>query len=330
MEEKRMTPGQLKLCACALTAALTLPFAAAAQEYPVKPVRLVIPFAPGGSNDILGRLIAARLSETMGQQVFPDNRPGAGGSIGAEIAAKASPDGYTIVIGHIGTLAVNPTLYRKLGYNPVTDFQPISMIAKVPNIMVVHPSLPAKSVKQLIALARAQPGALVYGSGGNGGAGHLATEYFKLMAKIDMVHVPYKGTGPALVDLLAGQTQLIFAGVPGIAAHVRSGRLRALGVSTTARLPVFPEVPTIAEAGVPGYEATQWYGVLAPAGTPRPIVDRLNREIGSAVRHKQMAERLAADGAEPFLSTPDEFAAYIKSEIARWAPVIKAANIRVD
>jgi tripartite-type tricarboxylate transporter receptor subunit TctC len=303
---------------------------AAAQDYPVKSVRLVIPFAPGGSNDILGRLIAARLGETLGQQVVADNRPGAGGSIGAELAAKAAPDGYTLVIGHIGTLAVNPTLYRKLGYNPVTDFQPISLIAKVPNIMVVHPSLPVKSVKDLIALAKGKPGALVYGSGGSGGAGHLATEYFKLMAKIELVHVPYKGTGPALIDLLAGQTQLVFAGVPGIVTHVRSGRLRPLGVSTVSRLAVFPDVPTIAEAGVPGYEATQWYGILAPAGTPRTVVDKLNREIVTGLKSKQLHERLVADGSEPFSSTPEEFASFIKMEIARWAPVIKTAGIRAE
>ena len=303
---------------------------APAQEYPAKSVRLVIPFAPGGSNDILGRLIAARLSETLGQQVVPDNRPGAGGSIGAELAAKAAPDGYTLLIGHIGTLAVNPTLYRKLGYNPTTDFQPVSLIAKVPNIMVVHPSLPVRSVKDLIALARAKPGALVYGSGGSGGAGHLATEYFRLMAKIDLVHVPYKGTGPALIDLLAGQTQLVFAGVPGIGGHVRAGKLRPLGVSTATRLAVFPDLPTIAEAGVPGYEATQWYGILAPAGTPRPIVERLNREIASGLKAKQVHDRLIADGSEPFGSTPEEFSAFIKMEITRWAPVIKAAGIRAE
>ncbi|MBI1990999.1 MAG: tripartite tricarboxylate transporter substrate binding protein [Betaproteobacteria bacterium] len=303
---------------------------AGAQEYPARTIRLIIPFAPGGANDILGRLIAARLSETVGQQVVPDNRPGAGGSIGAELVSKSPPDGYMLVIGHIGTLAVNPTLYRKLGYNPVSDFQPISLVAKVPSIMVVHPSVPARSLKELIALAKSRPGALVYGSGGNGGAGHLATEYFKLMAKVDMVHVPYRGTGAALVDLIAGQTQLVFAGVPGAAAHVRSGRLRALGVSTSTRLAVFPELPTIAEAGVPGYEVTQWYGVLAPAGTPKAVVDRLHKEIVSAVKSKQMHERLTADGSEPITSTPEEFASYIKSEIARWAPVIRAAGIRVD
>ena len=303
---------------------------AAGQDYPQKPVRLIIPFAPGGSNDIIGRLLAARLTETLGQQVIPDNRAGAGGSIGAEVAAKSAPDGYTLVIGHIGTLAVNPTLYRKLPYNPITDFAPISTIAKVANIMVVHPSLPVRSVSEFIALAKKKPGAMAYGSGGTGGAPHLATEYLKLMAKIDVTHVPYKGTGPALVDLIAGQTQLVFAGAPAIVGHMKSGRLRALGVSTSKRLAVFPELPTVAEAGVPGYEATQWYGVLAPAGTPTPIVDRLNREIASWVQTKQLQQRLVDDGSEPFTTSPEAFLAFIKSETARWAPVIKAAHIVVD
>jgi len=300
------------------------------QDYPTKPIRLIIPFAPGGTNDIYGRLIGARLSETLRQQVVIDNRPGAGGSIGADLAAKSPSDGYTLVIGHIGTLAVNPTLYPKLPYDPVKDFQPISMLAKVANILVVHPSLPAKSVKELIALAKAKPGALVYGSGGVGGAGHLATEYFKMMGRINIVHVPYKGTGPALIDLLAGQTQLVFAGVPGIAAHVRAGKLRALGVSTAKRLAVFPDLPTIDEAGVRGYEATQWYGVLAPAGAPQPIVAKLNGAIVGALETAQMRERLAADGSEPFGSTPAEFLDFIRKEIARWAPVIKAAGMRAE
>ena len=300
------------------------------QDYPIKPVRLIIPFAPGGSNDILGRMIGTKLAEAMGQQVVIDNRAGAGGSIGVELAAKSAPDGYTLVIGHIGTLAVNPTLYKKLPYDPIKDLQTISMLAKVANIMVVHPSLPAKSVRELIALAKAKPGMLVYGSGGNGGAGHLATEYFKLMAKIDIEHIPYKGTAPAIIDLLAGQTQLVFGGIPGIGGHIRNGRLRALGVSTSKRLTIFPEVPTVAEAGVPGYEATQWYGVLAPAGTPHWVVARLNREIVHTLQNPQIQQRLADDGSEPLASTPEEFTAFIKSEIARWAPVIKAAGIRAD
>jgi len=308
----------------------TLANGAMGQDYPQKPIRLIIPFAPGGSNDIIGRLLAARLTETLGQQVIPDNRAGAGGAIGAEVAARSPPDGYTLVIGHIGTLSVNPTLYRKLAYNPVTDFAPISTIAKVANIMVVHPSLPANSVRELIALVKQRPGALAYGSGGTGGAGHLATEYFKLMAKVDITHVPYKGTGPALVDLIAGQTQLVFAGAPGIVGHMKSGRLRALGVSTARRLAVFPDVPTIAEAGVPGYEATQWYGVLAPAGTPAPVVDKLNREIVTWVHTKQLQDRLVTDGSEPFTTRPEEFLAFIKSETARWAPVIQSAHITVN
>ena len=211
------------LMACAL-----VPAVCSAQTYPAKPVRLIIPFAPGGGNDILGRLIGGKLAELIGQQVVIDNRAGAGGTIGAELAAKAVPDGYTLVIGHIGTLAVNPTLYQKLPYDPLKDFQPISLFAKVANMMVIHPSLPVKSVKELIVLAKAKPGVLVYGSGGNGGAGHLATEYFKLLTKVDIRHIPYKGTGPALVDLLAGQTQLIFAGIPGTVSHVKEGRLRPL------------------------------------------------------------------------------------------------------
>ena len=300
------------------------------QDYPIKPVRLIIPFAPGGSNDILGRMIGTKLAEAMGQPVVIDNRAGAGGSIGVELAAKSAPDGYTLVIGHIGTLAVNPTLYKKLPYDPIKDLQTISMLAKVANIMVVHPSLPAKSVRELIALAKAKPGMLVYGSGGNGGAGHLATEYFKLMAKIDIEHIPYKGTAPAIIDLLAGQTQLVFGGIPGIGGHIRNGRLRALGVSTSKRLTIFPEVPTVAEVGVPGYEATQWYGVLAPAGTPNWVVARLNREIVHTLQNPQIQQRLADDGSEPLASTPEEFTAFIKSETARWAPVIKAAGIRAD
>lgn len=318
------SPFRYLLVACVLASAV-----GHAQTYPVKPVRLIIPFAPGGGNDILGRLIGGKLAELIGQQVVIDNRAGAGGTIGAELAAKAAPDGYTLVIGHIGTLAVNPTLYPKLAYDPLRDFQPISLFAKVANMMVIHPSLPVKSVKDLIALARAKPGMLVYGSGGNGGAGHLATEYFKLLAKVDIRHIPYKGTGPALVDLLAGQTQLIFAGIPGTVAHVKSGRLRPLAVSTAKRLAVFPDVPTVAET-VPGYEATQWYGVLAPTGTPAAVVSRLNREIDTGLKDPRIQERLVAGGSEPFASTPEEFSAYIKAEIARWAPVIKAAAIRVD
>lgn len=312
-----------------VAALMALPTISSAQQYPSKPVRLIIPFAPGGGNDILGRLIGGKLSELMKQQFIIDNRAGAGGSIGADLAAKAAPDGYTLVIGHIGTLAVNPTLYKSLPYNPETDFQPISLFAKVANMMVVHPSLPVKSVKDFITLAKGRPKELSYGSGGTGGAGHLATEYFNLMAKVHILHVPYKGTGPALIDLLSGQTQMVFAGIPGIVGHVKAGKLRPLGVSTGSRLAIFPDVPTIGET-VTGYEATQWYGVLAPAGTPATVVSRLNAGIIKSIQDPKVKERLVASGSEPFTSSPEEFAAYISKEIKNWAPVIIAAGIVVN
>jgi tripartite-type tricarboxylate transporter receptor subunit TctC len=291
---------------------------------------MVIPFAPGGANDVIGRLVGMKLTEALGQQVIVENRGGAGGSIGADLIAKAPPDGYNLLLGNIANLSVNPTLYRKLPYHPLTDFQPITLIAKIPNILAVHPSLPVRSVKDLIALAKAKPGSLAFGTGGSGSGSHLTAEYFKLLAKVDMVHVPYKGVGPALVDLLAGQTSLVFAAVPGVASYIKAGRLRALGVSSAKRLQVFPEVPTIEQAGVPGFEATLWYGVLAPAGPPAPIVTKLHATLVRALQTSDMRERLAADGSEPVGNTPEEFLAFIKSEIGRWAPVIKASGARVD
>lgn len=301
-----------------------------AQDYPAKPIRLVIPFAPGGTNDIIGRLVAQKLTEALGQQVVVDNRGGAGGSIGVEIVAKAPPDGYNLVLGNIANLAINPTLYRKLAYNPVKDLQPVTLIAKVPQILVVHPALPVKSLKDLIALAKAKPGALTYGSGGNGSGAHLTAELLKMLAKIDLVHIPYKGVGPALVDLLAGQTSMLFGGVPGVAPYIKAGRLRALGVTGPRRVPAVADIPTIAEAGVPGYEATLWYGVLAPPGTPAPIIAKLHATLVRALQTPELKERLAADGSDPVGNTPEEFTAFIKSEIARWAPVIKASGARAD
>ena len=301
-----------------------------AQEYPAKPIRLVIPFAPGGTNDIIGRLVAMKLGAALGQQVIIDNRGGAGGAIGVELVAKSAPDGYNLVLGNIANLAVNPTLYRSLPYNPVKDLQPVTLIAKVPQILVVHPSLPVKSVRELIALAKAKPGSLAYGSGGNGSGAHLTAELLKLLAKIDLTHVPYKGVSPALVDLLAGQTALVFGGVPGVAPYVTAGRLRALGVTGAKRVRPFPDVPTIEQGGVPGYEATLWYGVLAPAGTPAPIIARLHATLVRALQTADMSERLAADASEPVGNSPEEFLAFIKSEIERWAPVIKASGARVD
>jgi tripartite-type tricarboxylate transporter receptor subunit TctC len=290
----------------------------------------VVPFTPGGSTDILARLVGQKLGEAFGQQVIIDNRPGAGGNIGVELVARAAPDGYTLVMGHIGTFGVNPTLYPKLPYDPIKDFQPITLFAKVPNMLAVNVSLPVKSVKELIALAKARPGALNYGSGGNGSAAHLATEYFKLLTRTDIQHIPYKGTAPAITDLIAGQVSMAITGVPPLLPHVKSGRLRALAVGTPQRLPLLPALPTIAEAGVPGYEATQWYGVLAPALTPKEIVARLHAEIVSALQRPEVRERLASEAAEPVGNTPEQFQSFIKAEIARWAPVVKASGARAD
>jgi len=309
---------------------LALNLHAAAQEYPVKPVRLVVPFTPGGTTDILGRLVAQKLSESIGRQVIVDNRPGAGGTIGSDIVAKSPADGYTLIMGHIGTFGVNPTLYPKLPYDAVKDFQPITLFAMITNLLSVNPSLPVKSVKELVALARARPGQLNYGSGGNGSAAHLATEYFKLLSKTDIVHIPYKGTAPAITDLLAGNTSMILTGVPAQLPHIKSGRLRALGVASAKRQPLFPELPTIMEGGVKGYEATQWYGVLAPAGTPRPIVDRLNAALVKALQSAEVKERLASEAGEPVGNSPEEFHAFIQKEIARWAPVIRASGAKPE
>lgn len=320
----------MRVAACALAAVLApaAAGAAAAQAYPARPIRLVIPFAPGGANDIIGRLVGAKLAEVLGQQIVFDNRGGAGGSIGVELAAKAPPDGYTLVLGNIATLAVNPTLYPKLPYDPLKDLQPISLVAKLPQVLVVHPSLPAGSVRELVALAKKRPGELMYGSGGSGSGAHLTAEYFKLLAKIDLVHVPYKGLGPAYVDLLAGQIPIVFGGVPGVAPHIRSARVRPLGVTGAQRVPAFPQVPTIAEAGVPGYEATLWYGVLAPAATSTAVVARLHAALSAALQSRELRQRLVADGAEPAASTPEEFRAHIESEIQRWAPIIRASGAR--
>jgi len=301
-----------------------------AQEYPVKPVRLVVPFTPGGSTDILGRLVAQKLTESLGRQVLVDNRPGAGGTIGVEIVAKSPADGYTLVMGHIGTFGVNPTLYPKLPYDAVKDFQPITLFAMIPNVLSVNPSLPARSVKDVIALARAKPGVMNYGSGGNGSAAHLATEYFKLLTRTNIVHIPYRGTAPAITDLLAGNISMIITGVPAQLGHIKSGRLRALGVATSKRLPLFPDLPTIAEAGVKGYEATQWYGVLAPANTPTPVVAKLHAAIVKALQGADVKERLASEAGEPVGNSPEEFHAFIQKEIARWAPVIKASGARPE
>ena len=303
--------------------ALGVGFTSAAQPYPVKSLRMIIPFAPGGGNDIIGRLASKELAERLGQQVVVDNRPGAGGSVGTEAAAKATPDGYTLLLGHMGTLALNPTLRPNLAYDPIKDFQPVSLIARTPNILVVNPSLPIKSAKDLIDLAKKSPDALTYGSGGVGSSGHVTAEYFRQQAKINILHVAYKGTGPSLVDLMGGQISMVFAGTAGIAPLVKSGRLRAIGVSTVARLPMFPEVPTIAESGLPGFEVTQWFGVVLPNGVPRGIVNRLHDVLQQSLQSANMRASLSAFEAIPEGSTPEQFRALIKSEISRWAVTLK-------
>ncbi|WP_342130004.1 Bug family tripartite tricarboxylate transporter substrate binding protein [Hydrogenophaga sp. OTU3427] len=301
---------------------------ATAQSWPARPIRLVVPFTPGGSSDLLGRAIGQKLSESLGQPVVIDNVPGAGGSLGADRVAKAAPDGHTLLMGHIGTHAVNPLIVPNLSYDPVKHFAPVAWVANVPNVLVVHPSVPARNLKELVALARARPGQLNYGTGGNGSAAHLATEYLKLRTQTFIVHVPYRGAAPAITDLVAGQTQLIFTGAPALTPFVKSGQLRALAVSSSKRLEALPDVPTVAESGYPGFEADQWYGVLAPAGTPPDIVRKLNSHINQALATPELRQRLQSEGAVAMPATPEAFGSLIARELDRWRPVVKAGNIR--
>lgn len=301
-----------------------------AQAYPARPVRIVVPFPPGGTTDILARELGGRLQAVFGQPFIVDNRPGAGGSIGAEAVARSEPDGYTLLMGHIGTLAVNPSLYPKLGYDPVKDFAPVAWVSRVPNILVLHPSVPANSVAELVALAKAKPESLSYGSGGNGSAAHLASEYLKFVSHASILHVPYKGTAPFVTDLAGGQIQVGFTGAPAVMGMVRAGKLKAIAVSSPTRIPVLPDLPTVAESGYPGFEADQWYGIVAPAGTPREIVLMLNAEINRAMASPQLTARLEQEGAVAISETPEAYAALIRSEIERWRPVLRAAKVQVD
>lgn len=300
-----------------------------AQSYPAKPVRMLIGFAPGGGADIVARSLSPRLVEAFGQQIIVDNRPGANGIIAAELAAKAPPDGYTLLVAP-GNYAFAPAMYAKLPFDMTTAFAPVSQLAETPLLVVVHPSLPAKSIPQLIALAKSRPGKLAYASGGIGGAAHLATELFRTLTQVDLVHVPYKGTGAAISDLMGGQVPLCICTLPSVLPHAKSGRLRALAVTTARRTSAAPDIPTVAEAGVAGYEMSQWYGLLAPAGTPAPIIERLNAEVGKALKHPESRSRLQAEGAEPVGSSPQEFGAFFKSEIAKWTRIVQKAGIRAD
>jgi tripartite-type tricarboxylate transporter receptor subunit TctC len=299
----------------------------AAQDYPSRPVRIVVPFSAGGPNDIIARLVAHRLGEALGQQMVIDNRPGAGGNIGTDSVAKAPADGYTLLSAGPGSLITNPLL-AKVPYDTARDFAPVSLMAGAPNVLVVHPSVPAKSVEELIALARAQPGRLNYASAGAGSNAHLAAALFAAMAGVDLAHVPYRGTGPGLNDLAAGQVQLAIFGIPPVLPHVKRGALRALAVTGKRRSTELPDVPTVDEAGVPGYEVNPWYGLLAPAGTPAPIVARLSAEVTKIVRAPDMRDKLAAQGAEAAGGTPEEFAAVIRADTVLWTRVIREAGIK--
>jgi len=299
-------------------------------SWPERPIRYVVPFAPGGPTDILSRAIGERLSSSLGTPVVVDNRGGAGGGLGAEIVARAAPDGYTIMIGHVGTHAINPALYGKIGYDPIKDFQPVSLIATLPLALVVHPSVQAKSVKELVALARAKPGTLNFASAGNGGPTHLAGELLKSAAQIDIVHVPYKGNAAALGDLVGGQVQMMFSNLLTASPFIKAGKLRALAVSTAKRSPQAPDLPSVAEAGVPGYDVTAWYGVLAPARLPAPLLARLNGEIVRIVDSTDMRERFVTQGVDLVSSTPEAFAQLIRTEIPRWRAIVKTSGARVD
>ena len=300
-----------------------------AQAYPSKPVRLVVPFPPGGPTDILGRAIGAKLGDLLGQPVIIDNRGGAGGGIGADNIAKSAPDGYSLLLGTTGTHTINPNLYSKLPYDPIKDFVPISLVVKYLNILVVNPSVPAKSVAELIALARQKPGEITFGSAGNGSSNHLTGEMLATMTGVKMQHIPYKGSGPALNDVIAGQITFMFDQYSTVGPNIKAGKLRAIGIATKQRHPLLPDVPTIAET-IPGFEVSPWYGLFAPAGTPRPIIDRLNADLVKVMNSPEIHERMTALGWDPVTSTPEQFAAQIKSELAIWAEVVKKSGARID
>ena len=295
-----------------------------------RPLRMVVPFPPGGSTDILARAIGPKLAASLGTQVLVDNKPGAGGSLGAAEVARAEPDGHTLLMGHIGTLAVNPAIYPRLAYDPLRSFVPVAWVARVPNVLVVSASSAVRSLSAFVDQVRARPGRYSYSSGGNGSAAHITFEYLKLEARLFMLHIPYRGTAPSVTDLIGGQVDATFTGAPAVLPHVRSGRLRALAVSSRQRIAALPEVPTVAESGFPGFVADQWYGVVAPAGTPAAVVAKLNAEINKALALPDVAQQLAVEGAAPMPQTPQAFAELIRLEIPRWAAVVKAGNVKTD
>ena len=321
----------MKRAAATFTAALLALFVApsAAQTYPDRPLRLIVPYAPGGGTDLTSRLIARRLTENFRQQVIVDNRAGGAGNIGCEIAARSAPDGYTLLTAGI-SFSINVSIFARLNYDPVRDFDPVSLVATVPLIVVVNPAVPATSIRELIALAKAKPGTLNYASGGTGTANHIAGELFKYMTGTDIVHVPYKGGGPALADVIGGQVQLLFNTMTSTVGFMNSGKLRALAVTGAKRSPGVPNLPTVAEAGVPGFDVGAWFGIVVPRGTPRPLVNKLNGEIVRITRQPEAREQFAAQGAEAVGSTPEEFGRHLRTEIDKWAKVAKAAGMRAD
>jgi len=316
--------------ALALGALAAVPFAAAQGTYPTKPVRIVVPFPAGGTTDILARAAAQRLTETLGQSVVVDNRPGAGGNIGAELVAKAPPDGHTLLMGTVGTHAINASLYAKMPYDHIRDFAPIILVAGVPNVLVVHPSVPVNSVQELIAYAKANPGKLNFASSGSGTSIHLSAELFKTMAGVHMAHVPYKGSAPAVTDLLGGQVQLMFDNLPSALPHIKAGKLKALAVTSATRAPALPDVPTIAESGLVGFDATSWFGLLAPAGTPQPIIARVNGDVAKWLATAEAKEKMAGLGANSAGQSTDEFVRHIAAETSKWAKVVKDSGAKVD
>jgi tripartite-type tricarboxylate transporter receptor subunit TctC len=307
---------------------LLLATAAAAQDYPTKPPRLIIPFPPGGSNDVVGRMVATQLGERLGKQVIVDNRGGAGGVLGTEVAASAPPDGYTLLVISLAH-AVNPGLY-KLKYDPIKSFIPVAMLGSGANVLCVHPSVPANSLQELIALAKAKPGHLNYASAGPGSFQHMGSELFKLLAGVDIVHVPFKGGGPAMIDIVGGHSQIVLSSLIQTIPHIRSGKLRPLGTGGGKRSPILPDVPTIAEAGVPGYEMANWWGIVAPAGTPQLVVDRLAKEIGVILASPETQKVFASEGAEVVLKTGIEFGTFIEAELEKWQRVVKEAKIKAE
>jgi len=331
MAVHRSRPGWLvAACTLAAVASIAAPTPAGAQTYPARPVKLVVPFPPGGSLDVAGRLIAQRLTEEWGQPVVVENKPGAGGNIGADLVAKSAPDGYTILLGALSTHAVNPNLYSKMPYDAAKDFAPITLIATTPNVLVVNAALPVGNVREFIAYTKANPGKLAFGSGSNGSAGHLAGELYKIETGTDAVHIPFKGGAPATQALLAGDTQFMFDNLANAMAQIKAGKLKALAVTTAERSKLAPELPTMAEAGLPGFDISTWYGLFAPAGTPGPIIAKWNADVARILITPDVRAKFIADGAEPAPDTPEQFAQFIARELAKYARIVKLSGAKVD